>query len=501
MSISLKMAGQSGFFLIGNIFTLIVGFVFQIYLARVLGAEGLGVFGLLESGVGVFTALLGLGIAQTVMRYIPEHLKKHEFGKVHALVSKGFTILAIFGTAGLVVCMVAIPQIVSWQPELWGYRIEVMVAAMLIPIGLLHFYSSQVLRGFQDIRHIVVGTAFLQLSVKCLLAVVLIGLGYSVLGYLWAVILASLAALAWMFIGIRKHLGQTPREESQGLPVLSEWRGYAQVMYGNNLLNFWSAPLDRFVVGYVAGAGAVGVLIIAKTLYSLPGIFLQMFLSIVAPMMSSAHAGDNQDEVQKIYHLCTDWLVRLSLPLVIFLIIFAEPVLLQFGNSFAIQGVLILQILLIAQLFSLICGPIGNVLNMCGLEKQMFRISITSTVAGAVILIIGVYFWGLPGVGISVLFSVVYSNLYALSVARKELGFYWSDARYIQWILPLTVSVIAALLLSAYVAGPVQLIGSLVVVYIAFHSCQLLVHGLGDEDREIITAIRQKLFGHIGEKK
>ena len=76
MSTAKKVAGQSGWFLVGNLYTLFVGFTFQIYLARHIGAKGLGLFGLLQAGVGALSGLLGLGIAQVMVRFIPEHVRK-----------------------------------------------------------------------------------------------------------------------------------------------------------------------------------------------------------------------------------------------------------------------------------------------------------------------------------------------------------------------------------------------------------------------------------------
>lgn len=494
MSVPVKIAGQSAYFLAGNLFTLVVGFALQIYLARTLGADGLGLYGLLEAGVGVMTSLLGFGIAQTALRYIPEHLKKQEFAEVHVLVRKGATALLVSGLLGIALLALALPMIMQQWPDLGRHRSEMFAISALIPLGLLLFFFTQVLRGFLDIRYIVLGGSVLQLSVKAGLSILLIGMGFHVLGYIWAIVLATITALIWMLVGIRRHLRGILPPAGRARVIRPEWKSYARVMYGNTLVNFWAAPLDRFLLGYFAGTAAVGVLMIGKTLYALPGVFLQMFLSVVAPMLAAASAEENhREEVQKIYHLCTDWLVRISLPLVIFLMVFAKPVLGLFGERFASEGLVLLQMLLAAQLFSLVCGPIGNVLNMCGFEKQMFRIMIVSTTVGTVILVIAVPFVGLVGVGLSVLFSVVYPNVAALYVARKQMRFRWWHDRYRQWLWPLVILLVFMLALYPYVSGAVWLAAPLIGAYAVFLGSQWLIYGLGDEDREIYLAVRRKL--------
>ncbi|MGE5138464.1 MAG: hypothetical protein ACM3JD_03290, partial [Rudaea sp.] len=62
-----KLSSQSLFFFIGTLFTTTVGFFFKIYVARVLGSEGLGLYALGMSVVafaGIF-ASLGLGGSAT----------------------------------------------------------------------------------------------------------------------------------------------------------------------------------------------------------------------------------------------------------------------------------------------------------------------------------------------------------------------------------------------------------------------------------------------------
>ena len=113
MSIAKKVASQSGWFLVGNLYTLFVGFTFQIYLARQIGAEGLGLFGLLQAGVGALSGLLGLGIAHVMVRFIPEHVRKQEYAELHALVRRGFALLAGAGLLGVLAVSLSLPLLVG----------------------------------------------------------------------------------------------------------------------------------------------------------------------------------------------------------------------------------------------------------------------------------------------------------------------------------------------------------------------------------------------------
>ena len=494
MSTAKKVAGQSGWFLVGNLYTLFVGFTFQIYLARHIGAEGLGLFGLLQAGVGALSGLLGLGIAQVMVRFIPEHVRKQEYAELHSLVRGGFALLAGLGLVGALAVSLSLPLLVGRWPDLAGRESEVLAGTLMLPLGLLLHASAQALRGFYDIRYVVIGGSILQLTAKVLSSIIIFALGFHVVGYLWAVNLSMAVALVWMLFGIGGHLRRYPSERTRGLRLLPAWRGYAKVMYGNNLLGFWAAPLEKFILGLTASAAAVGVLVVANTLYMLPAVFLQMFLAIVGPMLAAAASENKMQEVEKIYHLSTDWLVRLSLPLIIFLAIFAAPLLGFYGKEFTETGPFLLQLLLAGQLLNLIVGPIGNVLNMCGRERKMFVINTASILLRAILLLAIVPVFGLYGLGATVVIVLVFSNASALIVAWKSLGLQWWDGKYKAWCLPSVLTVLAGLGVHCWVAlNMYSLAASLPLLYLVFHGAYILIHGFNPEDREVLDAIRAKL--------
>ena len=267
-------------------------------------------------------------------------------------------------------------------------------------------------------------------------------------------------------------------------------------MYGNSLVGIVTAPLDRLMLGFFSGTAAVGVLMVVKTLYNLPGIFLQMFLSIIAPMFSSAHAQEEKNRNQHLYHVCTDWLMRLSLPLIIFLWLFAEEVLLLFGKEFPQQGHIALKLFLVGQTINLGTGPIGNLLNMSGLEKVMFRLSVVQSVFMVIAIALSVPFWGINGAAFAIALGTLFTNLAALWIGRRNLSLRWWDDRYKRWFM-LTLLCIGIGVLSKRFIAPIaapQLVAILFALYIISHGV-FIIQGLHADDKEIWLAIRSKFAG------
>ncbi len=482
-------------FLAGNVFTLVVGFPLQIYVARALGAKDLGVFSLLEAGVAIASGLVAFGLAPTLVKFIPEYLEKRSYGNLRKLVRSGILILMASGGLAFGVALLAIPLGEAYWPELAVRDDAMRLMALLIPLGMLAFFLQQGLRGFQEIRYMVLGSSIVQLTAKATLAVVFLGLGLQLIGYIGAVVLSVALAVAWMAVGLWRRIAALPRGDAiADAGAAQNWRKFAWIQYAGSLVGMGASHLDRFLLGFLGGVELVGVLAIVRQLQQLPVIFLQMFLSVVSPMFSAAHARDDWRETQHIYHLTTDWVMRLSAPLLIFLSVFASPLLALYGVEFAEKGTRVLVILVAAQFANLAVGPVGNLLNMSGMEKPLLRLSIWAAVLEIVGLVLLVPGLGLEGVALTLAASVVFNNGMALWIARQRLGLRWADARYRRWIAPTLAALVVAIGFRAFApdAGAVMLLAALILLYAAFHGVSLL-QGLHKDDRELLGYVWARL--------
>ena len=102
-----QLGGQAAFFFLGNVFTLLVGLPLQIYVARMLGTGGLGVFSLIEGGVSLTAGLVSFGLAPTLVKFIPFHLERREFACIRRLIVEGASLLLISGGLAYGVAVIA----------------------------------------------------------------------------------------------------------------------------------------------------------------------------------------------------------------------------------------------------------------------------------------------------------------------------------------------------------------------------------------------------------
>lgn len=494
-SVSRRLGVGSLYVLLGSLFTLLVGLPLQIYVSRVLGPGGLGVYGLLETAVGTAAGLLGLGIGQTATRFIPAHVARGEHAQAFGLVRLGGTILLVVGASAYILVLLSLPWIGDLRAEVASYRGEIAVMALMIPIGLLTYFMQQSLRGFHEIRHIVLGLSVMQLLVKAVLTVAVFAAGLALGGYILATLVGAVFGLGWLLYNLNRRIRSLPAARPS-YEQLADWRSYAVVTFSGALIGQLAWGLDRFLLGAFAGASAVGIWLVAVQLQNLPERFNQMLLMVGAPLMSAAHARGDLAERQHIYWLMTDWSVRCSLPLVLFLFFFAGNVLSLYGPEFADSGTLPLRLLVAVQFVGLVFGPVGGIAVMSGLERTFFIVSVTETALAAALLLILIWYFGLIGAAVAISARTLFLKTAIMALVKWKLRLRWWDRRYAAW-LPQAGAGAALCLLALYLRpdiGSVGLLATLGGMYLLALAVNLVL-GLHADDRELLGHMRKRLFG------
>jgi O-antigen/teichoic acid export membrane protein len=482
-----QLGSQTVYVVLGSLFTLFVGLPLQVYVSRTLGASGLGVYGLLEAGMVMAAGVLNLGVSQTVIRFIPAHLERKEYGAIRMLLRTGVLILLVAAVAGYGALLASLPLLGRLWPNLAAYRVETVVMGLMIPLTLLLNFLQQALRGFHEIRYMILGSSVVQLVVKVLLTVIAFTLGMRLQGYILASVLAAACGVAWMTRGLWFKLRETPREPPPSA-IPADWRRFALISYASALLGAATSGLDRFFLGIFSDSAAVGVFMVATQLQQLPVMFNQMLLMVGAPMFAAAHAKNDRAGRQHLYGLMTDWVVRASLPLMLFLFIFAEAVLRLYGTAFEAEGVGALRILLAAQAINLFCGPTGNVALMSGLERQSFVINLISTALSTALLVLLIPLLGVLGAAIAAGSVNVFTNVAVMIMVRRRLNLVWGNRRYLRWIGQgvAAAAVGAAVLLSPAPLSSTVLVATLIGMYLASAAANL-AQGLNADDRDLLA--------------
>jgi O-antigen/teichoic acid export membrane protein len=487
---------QSGVFLAGTIFTAVFGYVFKIYLARVLGPEALGLFVLGITLVGFLGVFNSLGLPQSAVRFVASYCAAGKFERLHALLWRGAGILllanllfgAILLTFGRWVAVsfyhsAALVQYLPWF-------------ALIMLFGVLNGFYGKVLTGYKDLGRRTLIVNFVGSPLSMLLAVILISAGMGLRGYLSAQVLSAAAVSVLLLLAVRELTPARARFSAQHASGLEKeiW-SFSAAMLGIGLLEFIMVQVDKIAIGFYRGPREVGIYSVAAAIVVYVPLVLSSINQIFSPMIADLHTRGDHALLGRLFQSLTKWVVGLTLPLAVVVIVFARPLMRIFGRDFE-AGWPILIIGTLGQLVNCGVGSVGYLLLMSGNEKRLIKVQVVMAVVMIVLNIALVPVLGGVGAAIAAAATNVGINLWNLLEVRKALGLSPYNRSYIRLVPPTLAMLAATVLLRMnsrafghdWVAAGVAFL----LAYAVFATA-ILAFGLDADDWLILTAIWSRL--------
>ena len=493
---------QSGVYFAGTIFTVGFGYLFKVYLARVLGAENLGLYALGVTLIGFIGIFNTLGLPQSAVRFVASYVAARKFKELHALLWRGAGVLlaANLLLAGVVVIFgrwIAVrfyhsPALVQYLP----------LFAVMMLVGVISTFYGKVLAGYRDLKLRTVIVNFIGSPLNILIAVLLISAGLGLRGYLLAQIASGAAVCVLLLIAVRSF---TPREArlfgAWGANPGREVWSFSTAMLGVAFLEFLLAQVDKIALGYYQGARQVGIYSVAAALVVYVPLALSSVNQIFAPTIADLHTRGEHGMLARLFQSLTKWVVGLTLPLALVVMVFARPLMRIFGHDFEV-GWPILIIGTAGQLINCGVGSVGYLLVMSGNEKRLLKVQAIMTA----VMVIGsaalIPVWGIYGAAVAAAITNAGINVWNLVEVRKALGISPYNRGYLHLIAPTAVTLVAVLVLRNYssafrhdwVAAGV----TLALAYCVFPATFYFLSGLDADDRLIASALRTKVRDAFG---
>jgi O-antigen/teichoic acid export membrane protein len=443
---------QSSVFFLGTLFTMGASYLVKVYVARVLGAEQLGVYALGMTIVN-FVQMAGmLGLHGTAPRFVAVYKATGKFDELRGYLTRSIgaiLCLNLIWSVGLVFGGSWIAKNLYHAPDLAQY---IPLFAVLAVLGAVNVFYCQVLAGFKDVAKRTIITNFVGSPLVIALTVLLLALGTGMWGYLSAQIASSVIVVALL---VTAAFRLTPREARFSLatipPLGFEVKSMALAFLGMSALEFLVTQADKILLGLYLNARAVGIYVLASTLSSFIPMILQSVNQIFAPVIADLHAQGKRDVLQRLFQTLTKWVVGLTFPLACVMIVFAGRLMRIFGPDFE-SGWPVLVIGAVGQLVNCGVGSVGYLLLMSGNQKRLIKVQFVMTIVSVVTNISLIPTLGMVGAAFAAAGVNVGGNLWNLYEVRKALGISPYNRTYLALSIP-GVSALLAVLLVRYTTG------------------------------------------------
>lgn len=397
-----------------------LGFAFNVALARVLGADGLGVyhlaltFALIASVVGrmgMDAAMLKFGATSHAAMDGRRLAAVHRMGMGTASACCGVVAAGTFAAADwLATTVYADPAIA--QP------LRLMSLA-LVPFCVLNLYGELLKAG----RHQVL-SSFIQgaaLPLVCLLMLFLLAGNIEDASTAAAIYLAAnIVVCVTSHVLWRRSVPQ--RRSSTTEPIsLRQLLGTALPMYGSAIADVVMTFSDVLILGMFATAADVGIYTAAARTALLTRFLLLANSAVAAPRFAALHAARDEEGVARLAVRSTLLTTFSSVPLLLMFIIFPAQILSLFGPQFE-AGAQVLIVLTIGQFVNAMTGPVGYLLNMSGFHRIEGRIAVVGALMTVGLCFALIPFWGLLGAAAANAIATSTCNLLRVYFAKTRLG-------------------------------------------------------------------------------
>ncbi|HYA61776.1 MAG TPA: oligosaccharide flippase family protein [Candidatus Sulfotelmatobacter sp.] len=491
-----RISRQSGVFFAGTIFTAAFGYAFKVYLARVLGAEALGVYALGITLVGFVGIFNSLGLPESAVRFAAVYRATHQPEQLRTLLWRGGAILSaanvLFGVIFLRLGSVVARRFYH-SPSLARY---LPWFASLMLLGVISSFYGKILVGYKAVDRRTLITNFIASPATMLLTVLLLRQGYGLRGYLLAQVATAALVIVLLLIVVRRH---TPREarflRPWPAPLEPEVWSFSGTAVTSLLLEFVMVHSDKVALGYCVGAREVGIYSVAAAVVAYESLVLGSVNQVFSPVIADLHSQGDRAMLARLYKGLTKWVLGLTLPLAITVMVCARPLMHIFGHDFE-AGWPVLIIGTAGQLVNCGVGSAGLLLWMSGNQGRLLRVQ--TAMAGVMIVanVALVPAWGIIGAAVAAALTNAGTNAWNLLEVRKALGLSPFSPGFLRLLVPAAASVLVTLALSreAHKLGPEWLmIGvSLLAAYGVFAGLTAIL-GLDSDDRMIAGAIWSRI--------
>lgn len=491
----------AGFAFVGSVSFAGMKYLQRLVLARILEPEQYGVFSLGLMVFMVSVSLGALGVQRGVNRFVPYYGAKDRQDLVKGTLIGGGAIALLSGlvfAGGLFGLAEFLSLSVFNEPDLVGV---VRLLCFAIPATILLRVLIRALEGFKKVNYsmgVKNGEIFLRFF--GILAVLLGGFGLLVVSGVF-VFSAWLVVVVGVWV-VNKRIFPLFNSEISLSVKFGQLLNYSWPLFLTGILNLVVGWTDTFMLGYFSSSANVGVYNAALPTSRLMLLLIKSVSIIFLPLATEAFSRGEHERMERIFTTSYRWVFLATLPVYLFLALFAQPIIvLMFGSSY-VAGSTVLVVLATGFFLSTLSGPAQKLFNSVGRTRLVLGLTFSTALANLVLNYVLVPRFGIMGAAIATATSLGLGSLLNLVFLYR-----------ITSLFPLNLFFLRPLFVGLASVGGLYLFEKLlplkisvwfipleVVLALALYGIGLyLTDSLKDEDKDMVVAvlgaIRQKMGG------
>lgn len=319
----------------------ISGALQTILLARMLGVTDYGLLQLVIAYISIMNLFFDVRVWETAIKYIGTYWEQGEAERTLSMIKLSYLLDVVSGALSFLIAIVTAKLISTYVIHSPDAYIYIWIFAVSLFIDTANLTSDAILRVFDKFKRI----AFLK-SVENVAKLVLVALflfaGFGIKGALYAYILSSFIAFVLrMWVVIRtlheKNLGNWLGADI--FLIRDHWKEIGWFLGNTSLMATLKAGNDKYlglmVLGFFAGKDAVAFYKIANSVATMVNRIVDTIYEAMYPELIRFTSVNALDEFKKFIRASTRNLMKIIVPILLVIIVFAEPIMrIIFGSEY-----------------------------------------------------------------------------------------------------------------------------------------------------------------------
>jgi O-antigen/teichoic acid export membrane protein len=415
--------GAAHSFLIG-VGGMALSFLTQIGLARMLGSDEYGYYAYALSWVNWLILFGRLEFDTAAIRFVGGYVGTGDVPRTRGYIGFARRTVLAAGLATALAALVLSEIVTHFRPVPANQLTALRLAWCVLPLTALLLLHGNVLQGFQRVYHSQVPNTVLRPALLggSLLVAFLAGARQLSAGVALGLnIAATFVALLLAFHFVNARLRDLPAvapAEDRG----AWWMATRNLMIIALSQFVLSQQADVVVVGSLLSSRDAGFYTSANQLAWFVGFGGSTLLFMTLPMIAEFHASGDRDGLQRLIRFAVRAGLALSVPVLIFVVVFGKWLLRLYGPEFEAAYPVLVILSVLTVMFSSIGGLAGFLLTMTGHEKDAARIAAGSSVVNIVLTLWLTIQYGMPGTAVATALSGILRVGLLGASARRHLN-------------------------------------------------------------------------------
>ncbi|MFA5142291.1 MAG: flippase [Candidatus Woesearchaeota archaeon] len=483
----------AGFVYMGLIFSKVFTYLYRIIIARI-GVEEYGLFslGIAVTSIAMYVPLLGLD--QGIIRYVSYHLGFNDLPRIKGTITSALKIAAPLSILSLIILYLSANYIaidVLKEPRLADI---IKILSFAIPFYVFSELFLSIIKAYKRMDYWVGIRNIFENLIKFTITYLLISTGFGAIGAAIGFTIANIISLILAVVIVEIKIMPLLKSKIVSIKHTTQLVTYSWPIMFNILFGQIYGWTDTLLLGYFKSTTEVGIYNAALPTAQIISIVPTGIMALFCPIMTNLYAQKKVNEFIDVYKTSTKWIVYMIIYVYLISVVFSKEILsVLFGPSYE-SGAYAFIIISTGFFVYSFLGATDLMLKVIDRTKLLMMNTLISTIINVGLNIILIPEYGILGGAIASATSIsiwsilcVVESYYITKVHPFKKGL----LRLI--VAGISTGIIIYLLKAHLGLGGAMLLKGMVITAIVYISLIILSGCLDNEDRNMLSTIKNKI--------